>query len=142
MTEDLCNLIAGVVSFWEDSTSAELIRAYPTDWQPEILYAEWLWAPYQGPGSSHYYPGRTAKKPEIYNGFSTSRDFVGPLQNLLRTVEEKRGVVIDQVVKHKDEGRISVLWHVPGQHVRKHGWAPVVAIAPLTTTQSENGVEA
>lgn len=146
MSDDMLAIVAGAVSFWEESTGATLIQTYPTDWRPEILYAEWLWAPYQGPGSSHYYPGRKAKKPKLYNGNSTSRDFVGPLQDLLRTIEEKHGVVIDHILMKRNEGRVSVLWHLPGQRVRKHGTAPIAdATVPAPTKNFEKlheGVEA
>lgn len=133
MSDEMLRLVAGVVAFWEDSTRAELIQAYPTDWQPEILYAEWMWAPMGVSG--------TRKKPVFYNGNSSSRDFVGPLQDLLRTVEQKHGVVIDHIYAKREEGHLTVLWHVPGPRVRKHGTV-LIASAAITgpTYNSEKGV--
>lgn len=128
MTDDVPAIVATAISVWETSTGFTFIRAFPSDWNPEVLYAEWTEI--------------RKRRAELCTGFSTTRDTVGPLAELLRNIEQVHGVVIDHIYAKRAEGHISVLWHLPGGQVRKFGWAPVAAAAaPVHQVQnSEKGV--
>ncbi len=128
MSDEVLAIIAGIVSFWEDSTGAELIQAYPADWNPEVLHAEW-YAQAQG---QYRKPRR-----EFRNGTSaTPADIPGHLRDLIRNVEQTHRIVIDHLIVKKSEGRLSVLWHLPGEQVRRHGYVAIAANpAPADTSK-------
>lgn len=141
MTAELMADIAQAIATWLSKTwTQSFIQAYRMDWTPEIFYAEWIQAPYDGPGTSHYTrccDHQKRNKPgTISNGTSRDRDAVRPLQELLQAVEEKHGVIIDHVYAVKGVDRISALWHVPGSAVRKFGTAPAAPVIPAGATPS------
>jgi hypothetical protein len=134
--------IALAVATWLSTTwMTSFIQAYRSDWEPEILYAEWTLAPYDGPGSYGYAPAydhRKRDKPgEFQNGNTKDREVVRPLLDLLQKVEQKHGVIVDHVYAVKNEGRISALWHLPGSEVRQYGTAPVVTVPHPGKTPSK-----
>ena len=141
MSTDPLPDIARAIATWLSRTWAtSFIQAYRLDWTPEVFYAEWIQAPDDGPGSSHYVPccdhQKRNKPGTIVNGTSRDRDRVWPLQELLQAVEEKHGIVIDHVYAVKDDGRISALWHVPGSAVRHFGTAPAAPVVREDPTPS------
>jgi len=120
-------IIEAVVSFWEADTGFVFVQAYPLDWSPMVLYAEWT--------------AIRKRTPEMFNGYSSSHEAVGPLRELLRNIEQVHGVVIDHIYAKREEGHISVLWHLPETRVRKFGWAPVASAAvPVQVQTTEKGV--
>lgn len=123
MTDVLAD-ISEIVAFWETSTGLFLVQAYPEDWNPNQLYAEWTLKP--------------SRSADIANGFSTSRDFVANLQELLQRVERKHDAVIDHIVVRRSEDHVLVFWHLPEQQVRLSGRVPVAAaMVPARSSQSE-----
>ncbi len=126
MTEELLKIIEAVVSFWESDTGFVFVQAYPLDWNAEILYAEWT--------------AIRKRTPELFNGYSTDGDAVGQLRDLLHNIEQVHGVVLDHIYAKREEGHISVLWHLPETRVRKFGWAPVAVAAVPVQVTTEKGV--
>jgi len=144
MNEDLLNALAGAVAAWErDNFGVSLIRAYPSDWEPDKLYVEWMQSQDDNPKGSHYIPclaGRKKKPAVFYNGYSTDRDTAYTLQVLLKTIEKDHGIVIDGITVHRDEGHISALWHVPGIYVRQFGNTPIAAAVQVPVSTEMKGV--
>ena len=126
MTEDVLAIIAGVVSFWETDTGFTLVQAYPMDWNSQILYSEWT--------------AMRKRTAVLSNGFSSTQDTIGPLRDLLQNIEQIHGVIIDHIYVKRDEGHISVLWHLTGTRVRLSGWAQVAAAVPVRVQTTEKGV--
>ena len=129
---DLLLDVVDAIQAWETENRASLHEAHPMDWRPDVLYAEWMQDTNRTPRDSFYIPCSESyrrKAPEYRNGFSNSRDVVGPLWAKLQEIEQKYGVVLDQVMVKKEEGYLVAFWHLPGADVRDYGRAPVAVAA-------------
>jgi len=129
---ELLSDVVDAIAAWETENRADLLEAHPLDWRPDVLYAEWM----QGqviasPGSIFIPSGMMVRKkpPEFRSGFSNSRDQVEPLWIRLQEIEQKYGVVLDQVMVKKENGYVVAFWHLPGADVRDYGRAPVAVVA-------------
>lgn len=129
---DLLLDVVDAIAAWETENRANLLEAHPLDWRPDVLYAEWMQDTNRTPRDSFYIPCTEScrRKPPVFrSGFSNSRDQVEPLWIRLQEIEQKYGVVLDQVMVKKEDGYVVAFWHLSGADVRDYGRAPVAVVA-------------